>query len=258
MQISILDDDVLKHYKSPSQIIRVLSENWFSSEMYCPCCLNGNVESLKNNTKVLDFICPKCRNDFQLKASKTKFGKRVVDGEFYTMTSSIGANRIPNFLLMHYSRDEWVIKNLFMVPRFFFSLSIIEKRNPTKPKGRSNEWVGCNILLDRIPEDGRIPIIRNEEIISKEKVNKAWKRMSFLNEKRPELRGWTSDVLKCVEDLRKEQFILKDVYKFEDYLKELHPANNNIKAKIRQQLQILRDKNLLEFNSRGEYKIIRM
>jgi type II restriction enzyme len=38
-------------------------------------------------------------------------------------------------------------------------------------------------------------------------------------------------------------------------LKAKHPANNNIKAKIRQQLQFLRDKDLLEFIGDGRYKL---
>jgi len=257
MDISIFNENVLEKYKSMSQIIRVLSENWFSDEMYCPCCLNTEVVPLKNNTKVMDFYCPKCGNYFQLKASKIKFGKKVNDGAYHTMISSIKANKIPNFFFMQYSVDEWIIRNMFMVPRFFFSASIIEKRNPLSNNARRAGWTGCNIRLDRIPEDGKIPIIKNEKPLPKTKVHKMWKRMSFLNDKRPEMRGWTSDILKCIEELNKKEFNLIDVYKFEGYLKELHPNNNRIQAKIRQQLQILRDMNIIEFKGRGHYRIIR-
>ncbi|PWE25349.1 restriction endonuclease, partial [Aliarcobacter skirrowii] len=38
-------------------------------------------------------------------------------------------------------------------------------------------------------------------------------------------------------------------------LKTKYPNNNFIEDKIRQQLQILRDKNYLTFESRGKYKI---
>jgi len=40
-------------------------------------------------------------------------------------------------------------------------------------------------------------------------------------------------------------FTTSDVYAFEQELEQLHPGNRNIKAKIRQQLQELRDQNLL-------------
>jgi len=38
-------------------------------------------------------------------------------------------------------------------------------------------------------------------------------------------------------------------------LKALHPQNQNVRAKIRQQLQILRDLGLLDFISLGEYSV---
>jgi len=47
---------------------------------------------------------------------------------------------------------------------------------------------------------------------------------------------------------------LEQVYCFEKALSEKHPDNRFIKAKIRQQLQILRDKGYLEFVERGIYK----
>jgi type II restriction enzyme len=34
-----------------------------------------------------------------------------------------------------------------------------------------------------------------------------------------------------------------------------HPSNNNVKAKIRQQLQFLRDKGVLDFVGRGQYRM---
>ena len=51
-------------------------------------------------------------------------------------------------------------------------------------------------------------------------------------------------------------FKLEDVYAFENTLKIKYPNNNYIKDKIRQQLQILRDKGVIEFVSRGIYKKI--
>jgi type II restriction enzyme len=36
---------------------------------------------------------------------------------------------------------------------------------------------------------------------------------------------------------------------------KLHPANRHVRAKIRQQLQVLRDAGLLDFVGRGEYRM---
>ncbi|MCC6499270.1 MAG: hypothetical protein IT313_03275 [Anaerolineales bacterium] len=50
-------------------------------------------------------------------------------------------------------------------------------------------------------------------------------------------------------------YSLNDVYAFEGFLKAKHPLNNNVQAKIRQQLQFLRDKNAIQFLGRGRYRM---
>ena len=69
-----------------------------------------------------------------------------------------------------------------------------------------------------------------------------------------ESKGWLLDVLVCVERIKKQEFSLEDVYAFEGYLKGKHPANHNVKAKARQQLQFLRDKGVVHFLGRGRYR----
>lgn len=254
MQLSMFKKDVLQNYKNNSQIARVLTENWFSSEMYCPCCLNPKIVDYPNNQKASDFFCEKCKNDFQLKSSKKPFSKKVVDGEFNTMVSFVKIGDSPNFFLLHYSSDEWIVKSLFMIPKFFVTLSMIEKRNPLSQNARRSGWTGCNFLLDKLPNEGKIAIIKNERILERENINKIWKKMIFLSNKKPELRGWTSDVLKIVQE-QDNEFKLNNLYKYEKYFKELHPNNNNIQAKIRQQLQLLRDNKIIKFKGKGIYEI---
>lgn len=255
MNISMYQKEVLQNYKSNSQRARVLTENWFQSEMYCPCCLNKNIIDYPNNKKASDFFCENCKNDFQLKSSKKPFGKRVVDGEFNSMLQVIQSGNSPNFFILHYNPDEWVVKTLTMIPKFFVTLSMLEKRKPLSSSARRAGWTGCNFILDKLPREGKIPIINKEKIEDKENVNKIWRKMFFLVNKRPEFRGWTSDILKIVQE-QNNTFELNDLYEYEIYFKELHPGNNNIKAKIRQQLQILRDNNIVKFKERGLYEII--
>lgn len=253
--LSIYDKTVLEQYKSNSQRARVLTENWFNSQMYCPSCLNKKVTSYPNNKKVYDFLCEKCSADYQLKASNKKFTTRVLDGEFKTMINAVNQNIAPNLFLLHYSNDDWHVKDLSVVPKIFITYSIIEQRKPLTANARRAGWTGCNILLRRIPNEGNIFVVRNEKIIGKETVNETWKKMSFLNFKKPKARGWTADVLRCVEDLNQEEFTLQDIYKFKDYLGELHPNNKHILDKIRQQLQILRDNQIIKFVSPGKYEL---
>ena len=64
------------------------------------------------------------------------------------------------------------------------------------------------------------------------------------------------DILNCVNKIPTQFFKLEDIYSFERELHNKHPENNNIKPKIRQQLQLLRDKGFIEFLGNGEYRKI--
>ena len=61
------------------------------------------------------------------------------------------------------------------------------------------------------------------------------------------LSGWKKDVFIIANKIENQIFDLKEIYKYEAELLEIYPNNNNIKEKIRQQLQILRDLSLIEF-----------
>jgi type II restriction enzyme len=52
-----------------------------------------------------------------------------------------------------------------------------------------------------------------------------------------------------------DSFTTADVYAFERELEQLHPDNRNVRPKIRQQLQILRDTGLLIHIDRGEWRL---
>ena len=69
-----------------------------------------------------------------------------------------------------------------------------------------------------------------------------------------EARGWLLDVLTCVERMPDASFTLAEIYEFEDELSMKHPDNHNVRAKIRQQLQLLRDKGVIEFVQPGKYR----
>jgi len=72
-----------------------------------------------------------------------------------------------------------------------------------------------------------------------------------------EMRGWTLDVLNVLRKLGKHDVVLSDVYSFERSLQALHPNNKNVKPKIRQQLQVLRDLGFLSFEGEGRYRVLR-
>jgi type II restriction enzyme len=121
--------------------------------------------------------------------------------------------------------------------------NIIEQRKPLNPTARRAGWVGCNIVMNNIPEFGKIFYVQNGLVKNKNEVLDKWSKTEFVRGTHDiEAKGWLLDVLVCVERIKKREFSLDEVYAFEAYLKARHPLNNNVKAKIRQQLQFLRDK----------------
>ena len=212
MDIALNPGNVLQNYRSNSQKARVLTENWVASEMYCPCCLHKKIWAYPNNRKMSDFFCEECINEFQLKSSKKPFSKKMVGGDYNTTIDFIKKGMAPNFLTLQYCSEKLVVKNLTMIPKFFINLSILEKRQPLSDKAKRARWRGCNFLLDKLPREGRIPIIKQELIQPKTTVNKTWKKMFFLANKKPESKGWTSDVLKVVQE-QDRVFSLRHIYK---------------------------------------------
>ena len=68
------------------------------------------------------------------------------------------------------------------------------------------------------------------------------------------LSKWKKDVFECLLELKNDTFKLKEVYAFKERFKKKYPTNTEIEAKIRQQLQFLRDVGLVEFFKPGVYR----
>lgn len=101
----------------------------------------------------------------------------------------------------------------------------------------------------------KIPVIKNGQVLNREAVCSQYQKVHALQTKSLESRGWLFDILKCVEKLN-HVFTLREMYGFSGELKIKHPRNHNIEAKIRQQLQFLRDKGIIEFMRPGQYRKI--
>lgn len=242
-------------YVSSSQTARAWTEAWVKAWAYCPHCGAAKMSQFPNNSPVADFLCGSCKEEFELKSQKGKFGPKVSDGAYKTKCERLAASNNPNLLLMNYDRSSLAVVNLFIVPKHFFVPEIIQERKPLAATARRAGWIGSNILLGKVPESGKIHIVQNRVIRPKEQVLEEWRKTLFLRSESLESRGWLLDVMKCVEALRKHEFTLDEVYGFEQHLADLHPGNQNIRPKIRQQLQYLRDRGFIEFLSRGNYRL---
>ena len=239
---------------SASQIARVSTESWTIRNFYCPSC-GLALAPYRPGTRVYDFYSPSCAERFQLKAGSHTFSNRVLGSEFHTTLISVLSGQQPSMFLLRYDRIRWAVEDLMLIHRACITASCIIPRKPLSSTARRAGWQGCLYLLDRIPKLGQIEVINHGIVREKAEVLTQWRRSDSLLGSKPEVRGWLADILTCVERLL-STFALDDMYAFEAELADKHPENHNIRPKIRQQLQVLRDLGLVKFVSPGVYKYL--
>lgn len=240
---------------SASQKARVSTELWAVENFYCAACGTGLV-AYQSNTKVYDFYSPICRENFQLKSSSRPFASSVLGGEYNTTLQSIMDDRFPSLILLHYDLNNWAVSDLSLIHRACITTSCIVPRVPLSPKAKRAGWQGYLIRLQEIPSQAKIPVVSRGQVREKSKVLAQWTQIDALLKVKPETRGWLADVLTCVEKCF-TTFTLANIYAFENELSAKHPDNHNVRAKIRQQLQVLRDLGFIEFLGSGEYRYIK-
>ena len=240
------------NYKSESQRIRVLSEDWVAKQSYCPNCDAEPLAEFKNGKPVADFYCTKCNEEYELKSKKAKLSNIINDGAYDTMIERINSDNNPNFFFLTYSQA-LSVNNFLIIPKHFFKPDMIVKRKPLSVTAKRAGWVGCNIDLRKVPESGKVFLVKNQQVIPRDNVTEQFQKTLFLRKQSTASRGWTLDIWQCIDRLE-DSFSLNQVYAFADLLKLKHPENNHIKDKIRQQLQVLRDRGIIEFLGRGKYR----
>jgi type II restriction enzyme len=242
-------------YTSGSQRARIFTESWVAAYLFCPNCGAGRVARYPNNRPVADFHCSTCREEFKLKSQKGRFGAKVADGAYSAKQARLRSDTNPNLVLMGYDLARFSVTDLLFVPKHFFTPQLIEARPPLAQTARRAGWVGSNILLRDVPESGKVWFVRGGEALPREHVLRRWRSTLFLREAGAAARGWTIEVMKSVEDIGREEFTLDEVYASEARLSGLYPSNRHVREKIRQQLQVLRDRGWLEFLGRGRYRL---
>ena len=250
-----LDINLANGYKSNSQIARLLTENWVLNNSYCPSCGSLPLNEFENNRPVADFYCKKCSEEFELKSKSGKLSNTISDGAYSTMIERVSSENNPNFFFLTYTKT-WTVNDFLIIPKQFFTPEIIIKRPPLKETAKRAGWVGCNIDISKVADAGKVFLVKNTQVINQDIVKETFNKTLFLRTKNKDAKGWILDIMTCVDLIKKENFTLDEVYKFEEKLKLKYPNNNFIKDKIRQQLQILRDKGIIEFKGRGIYKKI--
>jgi type II restriction enzyme len=248
--------------RSRSQQVRLVTEKWFGTEAYCLACTSPSLLVTKPNSIAKDFYCPLCGQTYELKSSEAIEKKRIVDGAYATMLERIRSRDAPALVLLQYLRfaenreASWRIRRLIAIHPVFLTDAVVEPRKPLSAQARRAGWQGCNLRIDRIPPEGRIALVEDGKPVDPSDARSLYESSQRLSAIDPNARGWTALVLNVVRRIGSSTFRLNDIYANKRSLEEAFPNNNNVEAKIRQQLQVLRDLGYLRFSARGEYEVI--
>lgn len=102
-----------------------------------------------------------------------------MDGAYHTMIERITSNINPQLFVMQYS-PKLSVTDLTFIPKFFFTPDIIERRKPLSSAAKRAGWVGCNILYQKIPEQGKLPVIRDGKEIGIAEVLRRYDKLKTL------------------------------------------------------------------------------
>lgn len=131
--------------------------------------------------------------------------------------------------------------------KYWFQKAIAEKNKRNYPQA-----------LDYINKALDLNEFFSEAISEKNVIKSLIKHEQKLSRENKETANWKDEVKNKIREFTRNngsEFNLEDIYNFELELKKKFPSNNHIKEKIRQQLQILKDEDYLEFLAPGKYKI---
>jgi type II restriction enzyme len=251
-----LRPELVDGYKSLSQQARILTEDWAERSMFCPNCSSSTLERHVASRAVTDFACTSCEQEYQLKGTTKKIGRTVTNSDYQKKIEAIRNGTAPNYVFVTYDRTAWQITSGFIVPGHFLTENAVKARKALLPPHPRAGWIGSTILLHLLPPDGRIKFVHASQALPLDVVRTEWAKFKFLKEKPADSRGWIADVLSLIRALPSPRFHLRDLYTSEARLSKLHPKNNNIQPKIRQQVEVLRDQKVLRSLGAGVYELV--
>ena len=248
-----LDAELRHSYTNRTQQIRRMSEDWVARNGYCLNCDSESLTPTTANTRTRDFICESCSHAYELKSKRGIFTKSVLDGAYSAMVGTIRTRKTPTFLLLEYT-SSWSILRLRAIHHSLITEQAIVARKPLSESARRAGWIGCNIILPAIAIQGQIPLVIDGALCSRTSSREAFARLEALSSLRVAARTWAATILRLTDTFAGARSSLEQMYEFEPELQRLFPNNRNIRPKIRQQLQFLRDAGLLRFCGGGFYE----
>lgn len=246
-------------FKAPGRIAGVVTEAWAAREMFCPACPSPRLTPTSVNTPVVDLVCPRCSRGFNVKAKKTPFTTQFRNSAYDKKIEAIRARRLPDYALVRYDAPHWRVVDLEILPGHFVTESSVTP-SVLGPHARRAGHKMSNVSLKDLPGDARVAVVRGGQALPPSKVRREYGKFAFLADREASAVGWLADVLREVRSFERERGPMLPLKAFYDHaaprLSASHPENRHVEDKIRQQLQVLVARGVLDRAARGHYRIL--
>lgn len=250
-------------YTSRAQISRIWTESWMASFGYCLSCTSESLTRTPGSTPLCDFVCPTCEHRYELKSKSSPHSHIVQDGGYDSMMRRMAEGNPPALLLLQYSRPRTAEEpasavRLTALHPVFFTPEVVRKRPKPHVRPRTGAlYQMCDLDLSRIPADGKITLLADGIERPHSEVRSDFKASERFAELPLKQRGWAALILSVIRATGKQHIFNADLYAQEATFRAAFPGNNNIRPKIRQQMQELEQLGYVERVASGEYIVKR-
>lgn len=245
-----LDQSLAQQYENSSKKMQKITQMWITQNLPCLYCGKSYLIKAETNCQQADFACPSCSEIYVLKYRNSPISDRLPIGAYQPMIQKVESLKNPNFLFLQYDRKELRIQNLFLIPRYFFCADTIERCQPLSNPTRRRGWVGCNILLNRVPAEGYIYVVENGTEYVMQEVLQNRKQTNFMRAYKPRAREWMIDMLNLIQD---KEFTVEEMCAYAPIMEIRYAGITDAELRIKKVLQILRDNGIIVFIGNGKY-----
>ena len=134
-------------WKSNSRIFGEVIELWVSNNVKCKC--GGIYNLFTANKKSVDAVCNSCQKTLQIKSMSKPYKPnkknilRILAAEYTTTLNSIKNHQDWDLMLVHYSKENLMIEEIFLVESDNINENCVVPRKPLGPNARRAGWQGC-------------------------------------------------------------------------------------------------------------------
>lgn len=249
-------------YRHKQQYIKHATEAWFAERVPCPDCGQRLARVMTDQpSKDLACIDGGCSASIELKARRFTRGRsRKVAGAAFEATAT-AFKAPPHLAWLRYVVDESglpaQVASLYMTPTNLLHPDLIVPGTVRNINHGRRRYQGCTIDLGLLPQAALVPLVTLGVMRNFAGFQREWRARRAL----PRIRSitdWRLDVLHCIDIIcadGRTRFSITDFRPFYFSLQDRHPGNGYVEAKVRQSLQDLRNRSLLEFeDGNGTYR----